>query len=225
VNNAVLLQLAGTADYLKLVSLYFDRHTKYCAEHGFDYIVQGGPVANFGEQPLIGWAKIAMMQKLCMQGYEYIVYLDADAYIADTDVELRAACLKPITMVRWWDKQSQENALSHLQGGVIYVHSLPPSVNQMNAYSILSTLLQEAKYYIDMYPGMRGWYEQGLINQLAQHPWFKDFFGEVPIEFNWGVHSHVECDRPVIMAFHGVRPMDVLYNTMKESIENGKGQR
>jgi len=216
-NNAVLLQLAGTSEYLKLMTLYFDRHVEYCERHDFDYIVQGGPVAHWAEPPWIGWAKIAMMQQLMLQGYEYLVYLDADAYISDLSVDLRSVCQKPINMVRWWD---QSESLSHLQGGVIYMHSLPPQAQQANAYTIVSTLLQEAKYYIDRFPGLRGWYEQGQINEFSKHDWFKDFFGEVPIEYNWGEKANKKCEHPVVKAFHGVRPMNVLYETMKESIDN-----
>jgi hypothetical protein len=220
-NNAVLFQMAGTADYLRLSTLYYARHVEYCAKHNFDYIVQGGPVRYWGEQPLIGWAKLAMIQGFIMQGYEYIVYLDADAYISELKTDLRIACQKPINMVRWWN---HSESLSHLQGGVIYVHSLSPEVNPANAYTIISTFLQEAKYYIERYPGLRGWYEQGQINEFAKHEWFKDYFGELPMEFNWGEKSDVECEFPIVKAFHGVRPFDILYEQMKESIKNEKGR-
>lgn len=218
-NNAILFQIAGNADYLKLTSLYYDRHVEYCAKHGFDYHIHGGPVRDYGEWPWIGWAKIALMQKFCLQGYEYIVYLDADAYIADMKTDLRVACVKAINMARWW-KHSE--SLSHLQGGVIYVHSVPPQVNPANAYTIISTLLQEAKYYVDKFPGLRGWFEQGQMNELSKHEWFKDYFGEVPMEFNWGEKSDEECEHPIVKAFHGTRPMDVLYEEMKESIKSEK---
>ena len=90
-NNAVIIQqVYSDSEYALMVAQVFQRHMEYCLKWHFDYQFILGDVDTRYPKEMGGWAKIPLIQKALVD-YEYVVYLDADAYIADMDVDLRDA--------------------------------------------------------------------------------------------------------------------------------------
>ena len=204
--DALLIQQVEEAQSDKwgsMIALYYGRHVEYCQKHKADYWCQIGPVRYYDVSP---WMKIALAQRAFLQGYKYVAWLDADAYIEDLSADFRQACIGPISMVRW------EYPLSHLQAGVIYFNN-----EGQNAYTITTHLLEERKYYLERFPTLRGWYEQGQINEMARQEQTKDFFHEIPIEWNWGTHYCPPCEKPIVVAWHGV-DFDTKMGEMRERL-------
>jgi hypothetical protein len=108
--------------------------------------------------------------------------------------------------VRW------EYPLSHLQAGAIYWNN-----EGNNAYTITTHMLEERKYYLERFPTLRGWFEQGQMNEMAREEHTKPFFHEIGIEWNWGMHYCPPCDNPIVVAWHGVE-FDTKFAEMKERL-------
>lgn len=191
--DAIIIQHASEASAAKHVGLYYNRHIQYCIEHDFDYLVKIGPV-RYVEHP--AWSKFILAVDAFNQGYEYVIWMDTDAFIADSSVDLRDACISAFNMTEW------TSPLKHLQAGVVYM-------NNGNGYAlaICQALLSESKYYLEYYPQLRGWYEQGQLNQLAQIPTNARHFRHLPLCWNYNASlcgSLPENEQAVVLAWHGI---------------------
>lgn len=94
-SSSVLIQLAEAA-HCGMLELTRNRHRRYAVQHGMDYywIVNGIPA----RPRAAGWGKISLVQQALSLGYEYVVWLDADALILDTTVNLVSKCPRGIGM-------------------------------------------------------------------------------------------------------------------------------
>lgn len=191
-NNALLIQQSHGPDGAEMTAATYPRHAVYCARHDWDYWMQHGPVRGYEESPQSAWAKIRLIQQAFLQGYTYVAWLDLDAYISDLDTDLRAACLAPVNMVRW------SVPLSHLQAGCIYLNNY-----DNRAYSLVSSMLDEMKYYLEEHPTLRGWFEQGQLNRMRDWPGVKDYFHELPWEWNHCKYFCPPVEKPVVKSWHG----------------------
>jgi len=212
-NDALIIQIANGTRFREMVSLYYDDLVAYCKLFQFDYWLHSGPVRYWDKDPLIPWAKLALVQQAALQGYQYIVYLDTDVFISDPHVNLRDACIKPVNMVRWWNKKP----VTHLQGGVIYFNNTDNLVYQVTSYC-----LQESKYYLERMPGLRGWYEQGQLTEMAGQPTTEKFIGEIDVRFNWAEDFCPPCANPVITSYHGIKPIEAVISRMKRDMKKRK---
>jgi hypothetical protein len=207
--KACLIQACKSPSWAPMMGLYYARHAQYCADHDWHYWCQVGPERFFedGEDP---WWRLGMVQRALNQGYEYVCLMDADAFIWDTTVDLREACKTAINMVRW------SFPLSHLQAGCTYWHG-------DDAYNLVSTLLNDRKYYLERAPGLMGWYEQGQLNELYKERRTRWLFTELPYKFNWGAHfcPAIE-DKPVVVAWHGIADMNQRMSEMRAWLEQGE---
>jgi hypothetical protein len=196
VNDSILIQQVNNAQGGKMLALTFARHAEYCAQHGFDYRVQIGQVTYMDERD--PWNKIRLAQEACITGYLYIVWLDLDTLITDMDADLREACVMPMNLVHW------DFPLPHLQGGAIYWNDTG-LINKdfPQAYSILSSIMEEKKYYLQRFPTIRGWYEQGQINEMVDSKRYTDYIGEIDVKWNWSPHYSPPCEKPIVKGWHG----------------------
>jgi hypothetical protein len=188
--DAVLIQWASDAEYAMPVGLYYDRHIEYCHQHNLDYWMLTGPL-RFEEH--IAWNKLLLASQAFTLGYELVVWLDTDSYIYDTNVDVREACITAFNMVRW------HIPLKHLQAGVIFM-------NNGNGYAkaICDRLLAEQKYYLEVFPDLHGWFEQGQINQISKlGPNIRHFTDLAP-RWNWCERFCKPCTDVVIKSWHGI---------------------
>lgn len=212
-NNGVILQLADGARYQEMITVYFQEMVEYCGRHKFDYWMHGGPVRYWDMDPITPWAKLALVQQAFLQGYQYVICFDADLFICNHAIDLREACPKPINMVRWW----KGRPVNHLQGGAIYFNN-----DKGVAYAGITYALQEAKYFLERNPGKRGWFEQGQLNEMSKEANKKGMFWEIPTKFNWSEDFCPPCKDPVVISYHGVKPVQVVVERMKADMKKYK---
>lgn len=212
-HDAVIIQLVEGPKYREMALLTIDTISEYCRVHKCDYLFHSAPVRYWDKKPLTSWAKLALAQQAILQGYRYVFTLDADLFISNPQVDFREAAVKPVNMVRWW----KGRPVNHLNAGVIFWNNKGDE-----AYRILSGILQEAKYYLERMPGIRGWYEQGHLNELAAQPLTKNFFGEMPLAYNWSQDYCPPCSEPIITSYHGVKPIEAVIARMKRDIPTSK---
>jgi hypothetical protein len=191
--DALLIQVSSETQYAKHLGLTYNRHLAYCLQHDFDYQVHIGSV-RYCDHP--AWAKFHLASQAFTLGYEYVVYLDDDAFIADLNVDLRTACLAAFNLALW------SVPLKHLQCGVIYM-------NNGNGYAkgLLDVLIQEQKYYLERFPDLRGWYEQGQLNDYSKMPYNTRHFHQLPLKWNYNAQlcgSLPSGETPAVLAWHGI---------------------
>ena len=188
--DAVLIQTCDNVANAEMIALYFGRHVEYCVKHDFDYWTHSGRMRMCDDQP---WVRFALAIEAFLTGYKYVVYLDTDAFIYDLDADLREACIKPINLVRY------TVPTSHLNTGVIYFNN-----DRQIAKAVCQFLLQERRYFMEYYPSLRGWFDQGHVNLIYNNPGNAEHFGEVDIKYNWDTHYSDPCEHPIVKAWHGV---------------------
>jgi hypothetical protein len=159
-NNAVLIQQVwigsypngfGSGSYEPMMELTKERNEAYCRKHNFDYVYKLGVDGLRCNDIDAGcWTKIELIQQTIEQGYEYIVWLDPDALIADMETDLRLGCIDGIGAC--WHRIPQ---LNHWNVGVLFIKNTPE----------VKTFIDE---WLSAYPGPRdGWNEQGVFNKMA----------------------------------------------------------
>ncbi len=195
VTDALLIQQGFDAESGRYFSLYYDRHVEYCIRHRFDYWCHMGPVRHMGDRD--PWTKLALVQSAFLQGYSNVIWLDMDAFIYDIKMDLRAACLRPINMSHW------TYPTPHLQAGVIYFNNASGK-----AYEIVSRCLEEKKYYLERFPTLRGWFEQGQLNEVSQSPGMQISFMALGPQWNWSSHFCEPVEHVVIRSWHGTPEPD-----------------
>lgn len=196
--DAIILQHAyAGSDHARLLDLTHDRHADYCAAHDFDFesIVL--------DQPYTGgdWPKISRVIKALNLGYKYVVWLDADAVILDTSVDLRDALTNGGIGAVW-----HKNSLyDHWNVGVMYFRDRLGTLEFLNTWA-------------DQAPGVKPWFEQEVYNQMANEIKWSCVIRTLEAKWN-STLVNAPCDNPVIMAFHGCGPVERRYKLMKECIK------
>jgi len=225
-NNALMIQQAEGGEFRKFHSYYWPYLADYLYRWKIDYILQGAvPYMGMTDETL-AWNRLRLALQHMTQKYQYIFLLDADVWVADQNVDLRAACEKPLMGVRWWPDM---NTVSHIQAGVLLLNNgrcLDPDHPEPldhKAENMLHFMVEESKYWMQIYPGLRGWHEQGQLDWMIKGTGFKTYVGELPIEYNWGRLCNKPCEHPYLVGYHGERPlMDVALPRLLEDIEKWK---
>ena len=150
-NNAVLIQQAYPGKgFDKMIELTRKRNEDYCKKWKMDYRPVIDDVNPNWKMEQGGWAKLMLIREELFKGYNYVIWLDADAMIYDLDTDLREAC--PDGIGACWHRIPQ---LDHWNVGVMYMENT-------NAVKLF---LGE---WISKFPGAGdGWFEQGEFNRLA----------------------------------------------------------
>jgi hypothetical protein len=91
-NNAVLIQHVYTRaqEFIDMSRLTYQRHAAYASAHKMDY---WNLVRDYRDLPIErgGWAKVRLIQQALKDGYEHVIWLDADAAIMNFAADLREA--------------------------------------------------------------------------------------------------------------------------------------
>lgn len=152
--NAILIQQVYPLEvdsYLPMLELTRERNKAYCLRWQMDYqCLESASSTKYADPKQGAWSKVELIQFALQKGYEYIIWLDADAMIYDLDTDLRDGCINGIGVC--WQRIPQ---LHHWNVGVLYVANTEP-----------------VKEFIDEwlagFPGLGdGWNEQGVFNKLA----------------------------------------------------------
>ena len=195
-NNAVLIQHAYKGEFEPMMELTKERHAAYCERFGFDFWHE---VYNMSRPMETGaWAKIELMQKALDKGYEYIVWIDADAMIYDVDTDLREA-IQRNKIGACWHRIPQ---LNHWNVGVLYLH---------NSVAVRNVV----ENWWASYPAPNdGWFEQGVFNRIG-----KENNTIVTISDRWNATLDVNMvPDAVVLGFHGQGNAKQRYEIMKATM-------
>lgn len=194
-NNAVLIQQAYPGKgFEPMIELTRERNATYCKKWSMDYRVVIDAVNPEWQMEQGGWAKLLLIRDALNQGYEYVVWLDADAMIYDLDTDLRDGCPKGI--------------------GACY-HRIP----QLNHWNVGVMLMQNTSEvrdfiaeWIAQFPGANdGWFEQGAFNRLGMKSKVVHTLSD---KWNATVNVNMVPDA-VILGFHGYGDAKQRYEAMK----------
>ena len=194
-NKALLLQIGLGEAYGEMLDISRERHEAYCKRHRFDLWAVREDV--WPQTPAM-WQKYVWMQAAWAVGYEFVVYVDADAMIVDESADLRAALRrKPLGLVYG---QTPGGEPAHYNCGVIFARR-HPWVDVLWGALLSRTPGREYE------PGPKWWEdagsEQRLLNELLRLPWFAETV--VRLDRRW--HSLAGLDdlsRAVIVGWHGL---------------------
>ena len=137
------------------------------------------------------------------QGYEYIVWLDPDALIKDLNTDLRLGCVDGIGVC--WHRIPQ---LHHWNVGVMYVK------NSIESKKFIDE-------WIETYPGITGWMEQGEFNRLAMQ---RKVVQTISDRWNATLNYSMVPDA-VVLGFHGYGSAQQRLEAMKSTLESAERMR
>jgi hypothetical protein len=149
-NAIIIQQVYPERGFEPLLDLTKAHHKAYCQQHNFDYQAEYSDV--YEHDPVLGsYAKIELIKRAMLEGYEYVVWLDADTLILDTATDLRKAIERNKIGVCW----HRLPQLNHWNVGALYIH------NSAETFAFIDE-------WLSVYPPPKdGWNEQGVFNRMA----------------------------------------------------------
>jgi hypothetical protein len=196
--NTIVIQhaepLAGYR-YDAMLELTRAHHQAYCDRHGYEYRAEISvhPSYNIMQG---GWAKIEMLRDALSQGYEQVIWLDADTMIIDLQSELT-------------------DAIIHGKIGACW-HRIP-QLNHWNVGALYISNCLETREFIDSWlasPNPQdGWNEQSVFNRMARAS-----RTVVTLSDKWNSTLDVSMvPDAVVLGFHGQGNSDYRFNIMKQT--------
>lgn len=190
--EAVLIQqMYPDGTYRCLAELTHERHWRYCKQHGLEYQFVESDLGYPMETG--GWTKVELVRR-ALQEYQYVIWMDLDAYIYDLQIDLREACpLEGVGAVRF-----DRNVNPHFNIGVLYFSSSPDTTAFVREWQA-------------GFPGPDKGHEQAVFNQLP---------GIVALPSKWNATPERHEIREIVVAgFHSVRGIENKYKAMQKEFE------
>jgi hypothetical protein len=216
VNKAVLLQIGVGEKWAALLDASRERHSAYCRQHGFDYVA----ITKSDYQTTPMWSRYFHISRL-LADYAFVVYMDADALIVDPAADLRDALSVTQIGMRWGQAPGGEPW--HFNAGVMYVKRYSAVLDLFD--EMLALAPRGANLTDDAAP----WWlaptsEQRVLNALLSVPHWSVLVER--IEYRW--NSVVGIDNianPVVVAWHGGRPVEAKLAALERAIALGDSAR
>ncbi len=182
--NRVLLQMA-TGQHQQLLDASEACHAAYAQRHGMKYVaLRETPTPHLPPS----WGKLPAVLNQFGSGADVVVWMDADAVVADPNQDISLACDSGLGMA-WYEKP-----FPHFQAGVFVAHRSDAVIQ------LLRDALATAESNVNDYPGGKyGVWEQGVLNELGMA---RGLITRIGVEWNF-VPIYTECARPVVYAAHG----------------------
>lgn len=212
-NGLIITHAMSSDEFSDMLRLSHQRHAAYARAFGFDFWAIYGDVATeHVEYQRGGWSKIELVRRGLAQGYQDVVWLDADAAIVNGQVDLRDALKQTgglIGCVRhyapWFAAQGIPE---HYNSGVMYFKSDPLTMAFIQEWAgTYETAIKDR------------WLEQGAFNRLITEKGYQGAFTEVPARWNATVNVNPAPDE-VVRGWHGVQPyarrLDMMRQTLRD---------
>lgn len=199
----IIQQVYRGSEYTNMLALTLERNLEYCKKHNFDFELYYGNIIEEWN-PIDGaWAKLALIHGALTNGYQYVIWLDADSLIADVSADLRDGCPKP-------------------QGVGVVRH--PASNNAFcvgNLYVTNSELTRAFMvYWMRWYPGPSGgWHEQAALILLNVLECFHELIIEIDHKYNSCRAGGSHVDNAIVEGFHGEGSAERRLKLMKEYLQ------
>lgn len=176
-----------------MLSMTIQHHLDYCGKHNFDYSYECSTI----NEKVGDWDKLDTIIK-ALERYKYVVWLDVDAMIVDTSVDLREAMVKQINLCEYPDPNP------HFHVGVIYIKQDPETMKFMLDWKHC----EENKPF---------WAEQGVFNFFARDKYKKIVH---KLDHKWNSSTFYNPSRnPVVRGWHGYTEMDPRLASMQEQLD------
>ena len=208
-NNAILLQQVWPlevypGDYRPHIELTRKHNEEYCEKWGWDYEPLIGTLSEkYADINNGAWIKVEMIKNALAKGYDYVMWLDADALIYDTDTDCRDAFVNGIGVC--WMRIPQ---LDHWNTGVMYVKNLPQ-------------VLEFIDEWLSKFPGSQQWREQGIFNQMAMQSRIVQTISD---RWNATMNYNLVPDA-VVLGYHGngdaAMRLEMMTRTLQQKAQGG----
>jgi len=200
---------AGT-DYERMLSDHDARHRSYCERWGYDLRIVSTIPDYYPYET--NWYKIDLiLEALRSDQNSYIIYLDADAIIADFDVDLCSALPAYAWLGLVIHPYPWKRTIWHWNNGVMYIRCCPEALNFFELVkSLAGTELNDPSTFV----------EQGTVNHLLlNEPQYQS--GLVILTHHWNVNIFNQPnDGAIVAAWHGSGPTDRRVEIMREWANN-----
>lgn len=184
---------------VRMLELTEARHKDYCNRHGYYYrAVIGNPLPDI--PPEAGnWARIKLIKDALDEGFDHVIWLDADTLIYDMGTPLADAVQENKIGVCW----HRIPQLHHWNIGAMYMDNAPE-------------VREFVKNWLASYPPPNdGWLEQGVFNRLA-----RGGNTVVTISDKWNATFDVSMvPDAVVLGFHGQGDTDYRAEMMKRTLD------
>lgn len=203
-SKAILIQqVYQGSEYAEALALTYGRNLAYCQKYNMDYFACYSNIRDDWDWRLGGWAKLVLIRDALNNGYQYVIWLDADSLIADLNTDLRDGCP---------------------EFGVGMVHHNPivrPVYNVGVMYFTNSERVRQfVNDWIGWFPGpVNGWHEQAMLSLLSVAVPYLGLV--VPLENKWNscVKGLTHVDNAVVEGFHGEGEISNRIKLMKEWLD------
>ena len=202
-NNAMLLQVCqSNSPYLDLMDISLMHHLHYCRRHQIDYQFIESDIQmravwfmpqtlyqRTTRQVFTNWSKLPMIQMWLAQ-YDYVFYVDADALIVDTSVDLRKAFRETGAGIL----VCRHGTTAMYNTGVVFFHKVDGLDTLMDAWLAWNPE--------NIPPGEFEPDEQIILNRLMNDERFIGMIQQMDDRWNSTLRTN-ESPHPVISAWHG----------------------
>jgi hypothetical protein len=179
-----IVQLAAGPEYVRMLDLTADIHARYCSAWGAEFIAYREARPKKARRPP-HWRKVEVIRKALDDGFEQVLWLDADSVIVDAAIDLFAVCRWGIGLCECWDSPKEP---PHLNTGVVWLNACSDVLALVEAWNAMPSGMQ--------------WEDQGALIALMQKRRWRSLLTVLPNRYNW-VQEHMEAADPVIRSFHG----------------------
>lgn len=181
-NTLVIQQVYPSHGFEPLLELTQAHHKAYCDKHHLDYLAVFDEVYPH-DSALGAWAKIELIRRALLDGYDHVIWLDADTLIKDTEVNI-AKGVPVFGIGVCWQRIPQ---LHHWNVGALYIDNCKATREFID------------KWLASYPPPKDGWNEQGVFNRLAMQD-----KTVVTISDKWNATFDVSMvPDAVVLGFHG----------------------
>lgn len=198
----IIQQIYHGSDYDKIIAMTLPRTLQACKRHGLDYHFVYGNVMDEWEQKYGGWAKLPLILSAFSNDYQHVIWLDADAMIADLDTDPRGGCPES-----GLGMTINTQPFPHFNVGMIYATKSDEVVDFI-------------QNWITWFPGpVKGWHEQAMLNLLIHAPHFGNIVKQIDNKWNSCTAGGTHVDKAVVEAFHGEGAPARRYELMKDFLQ------
>lgn len=179
-----LVQYAAGGAHQEMLNLTERRHRAYCEQIGAEYLCSD---ADTSDERTYHWRKIRLIEDALVLGFDKVIWLDSDAVIVDTKVNLFDLVGYGIGVCECFDSPTIQR---HLNTGVVWAVNSPEVLDFVREWDRTPRNSENA------------WQDQNAFIQLMKGRPYRDLLTVLPNRFNH-VELHMEARDPVVRHYAG----------------------
>jgi hypothetical protein len=180
-----LVQLASGVEFVRMLDLTADIHARYCATWGAEFIAHRESRPRKAARPP-HWRKVDVIGEALDQGFDQVLWLDADSIIVDGTANIFAACTWGLGICACHDAPTVPR---HLNSGVLWFNHSSEVIAFVAAWNAMPNKMGE---------------DQSAYEELMTQRRWRSLLTICPNRYNC-VETAMEAPNPVVRSFHGDR--------------------